>query len=153
MGNKEDIIAGFTAKLGHFQDLQFKSFGETKRCKVRYGHVTERHDNILAHPRMVMMIKLAKMIRLHSGKVPESFNKLRCIDDNHCDGVGKCGDEDLMKISGGFHDDDNMITDGGFHDDGGLVMMTMMLVMMFMMIMTLMTIIVMALANVVMRIL
>ena len=46
-----------------------------------------------------------------------------------------------------------MITDGGFHDDGGLVMMTMMLVMMFMMIMTLMTIIVMALANVVMRIL
>ena len=85
--------------------------------------------------------------------LPESFNKLRCIDDNHCDGVGKCVDEDLMKISGGFHDDDDMITDGGFHDDGGLVMMTMMLVMMFMMIMTLMTIIVMALANVVMRIL
>ena len=99
MGNKEDIIAGFTAKLGHFQDLQFKSFGETKRCKVRYGHVTERHDNILAHPKMVTMMKLAKMIRLHSGKVPESFNKLRCIDDNHCDGVGKCGDEDFMRIS------------------------------------------------------
>ena len=111
MGNKEDIIAGFTAKLGHFQDLQqnwaiFRIYSlnhsvKQKEAKddFRYDHVTERHDNILAHPRMVMMIKLAKMIRLHSGKVPESFNKLRCIDDNHCDGVGKCGDEDFMRIS------------------------------------------------------
>ena len=50
---------------------------------------------------------------MHIGEVPECFNKLHCIDDNHCDG----GDDDEDDEVGDYGDEDDHFGD----DDASLM--------------------------------